>query len=99
MSQTRREALKLAGAAVGGILLLPIGRLGARKDGPYWGYAVDTTKCIGCCACMRACRAENDVPEGYFRTWIERYQIKADGTVTVDAATRDDFVFAERDPD
>ena len=102
---TRREALKLAGASLG-LLLLPIGPLRAEGEKPpagahqpYWGYAIDTTKCIGCCACMRACREENDVPEGFFRTWIERYQIKEDGTVTVDAATKDDFVFAERDPD
>jgi tetrathionate reductase subunit B len=103
---TRRDALKLIGAGIGGLLLIPVGRLdasgkpvggGARGDGePFWGYAVDTTKCIGCCACMRACRAENDVPEGFFRTWIERYQIFADGSVEVDAATRDDYVFEER---
>ncbi len=108
---SRRDALKLIGgglAALGGILLIPIGRVnaeGERVEGapaphePYYGYAVDTTKCIGCCACMRACRAENDVPEGYFRTWIERYQIKDDGTVEVDTATHDNFVFTERSTD
>jgi Fe-S-cluster-containing dehydrogenase component len=59
-----------------------------------WGYAVDTTRCIGCCACMRACRAENDVPPGVFRTWIERYQVDAKGEVRVDAAVGDTPVFA-----
>jgi tetrathionate reductase subunit B len=103
--QTRREALRLVGATLG-LVLIPIGKLradpeaGKRQgeydwDKHYWGYAVDTTKCIGCCACMRACRAENDVPEGFFRTWIERYQIGADGQVTVDVATDDNFVFKE----
>ena len=105
--RSRREALKLMGAGLG-LLLIPIGRIRAAGDEKpsdydwdkhYWGYAVDTTKCIGCCACMRACRAENDVPEGYFRTWIERYQIGPDGKVTVDVATDDDFIFKELEGD
>jgi len=25
--------------------------------------------------CVRACQTENDVPEGYFRTWVERYHV------------------------
>ena len=46
---TRREALKLAGASLG-LLLLPIGPLRAEGEKPpagahqpYWGYAIDTT--------------------------------------------------------
>jgi len=105
--RSRREALQLMGAGLG-LLFIPIGRIRAAGDEKpsdydwekhYWGYAVDTTKCIGCCACMRACRAENDVPEGYFRTWIERYQIGPDGKVTVDVATDDDFIFKELEGD
>jgi Fe-S-cluster-containing dehydrogenase component len=65
----------------------------------FWGYAVDTTTCIGCCACMRACRAENDVPRGYFRTWVERYRIAPtdpdeDPEVAVDIALNDRHRFA-----
>ena len=44
-------------------------------DEHLWAYLVDTTKCIGCGSCARACKAENDVPEGFFRTWIERYVV------------------------
>jgi tetrathionate reductase subunit B len=36
---------------------------------------IDVTKCIGCGNCVRACAAENDVPEGYFRTWVEHYHV------------------------
>ena len=39
----------------------------------WWGMLLDITKCIGCGNCVRACAMENDVPDGYFRTWIERY--------------------------
>jgi Fe-S-cluster-containing dehydrogenase component len=61
----------------------------------YWGYAIDSTKCIGCNSCMRACRAENDVPKGFNRTWVERYQVSPNGDVRVDAPKGDDYVFEE----
>lgn len=49
---------------------------GAFNPGDYdWGFVVDTTVCIGCGSCVRACSLENDVPSGYYRTWIERYEI------------------------
>jgi tetrathionate reductase subunit B len=38
-------------------------------------YLVDLRKCIGCGSCVRACSKENNVPDGYFRTWVERYQV------------------------
>ena len=37
---------------------------------------IDIDKCIGCGNCVRACSKENNVPQGYFRTWVERYQIE-----------------------
>ena len=39
----------------------------------WWAMTIDIQKCIGCGNCVRACAAENDVPEGFVRTWIERY--------------------------
>ncbi|KPQ42266.1 MAG: 4Fe-4S binding domain protein, partial [Candidatus Methanoperedens nitroreducens] len=44
----------------------------------FWGYVVDTRKCIGCGRCANACKLENHVPfdEEVYRTWIERYRVK-----------------------
>ncbi|MFN7923905.1 MAG: 4Fe-4S dicluster domain-containing protein [Bryobacteraceae bacterium] len=41
----------------------------------WWGMTIDLSKCIGCGNCVRACARENDVPDGFYRTWVERYQI------------------------
>lgn len=62
-----------------------------------WGMLLDATKCIGCTACMRGCRAENDVPEGRTRTWIERYRLFADGRVEVDAPLEPRYEFPQHD--
>ena len=35
-----------------------------------WAMTVDTRLCVGCHACVLACKAENDVPDGYCRDWI-----------------------------
>jgi len=44
----------------------------------WWGMIIEIDKCIGCGNCVRACAKENDVPDGYFRTWVERYQVTED---------------------
>jgi len=54
-------------------------------DNYDWGYLVDTTRCIGCGTCVRACKVENDVPSSYFRTWVERYEIGEQEHVYVDS--------------
>jgi tetrathionate reductase subunit B len=50
-----------------------------------WIYVIDITKCIGCGSCVRACAAENDVPDHYFRTWIERYMVSRTGASLIDS--------------
>jgi Fe-S-cluster-containing dehydrogenase component len=36
-----------------------------------YGFLIDHRRCIGCHACTVACKAENDVPVGSFRTWVK----------------------------
>ena len=51
----------------------------------FCNFIVNTTKCIGCGSCVRACRNENHVPGGYYRTWIERYTESEDHELFVDS--------------
>lgn len=44
-----------------------------------YAFVVDTSKCIGCGKCVEACSIENQVPEGAYRTWVERYVITDEG--------------------
>jgi Fe-S-cluster-containing dehydrogenase component len=46
-----------------------------RKAEHWWGMIIDIDKCIGCGNCVRACAQENGVPDHFFRTWVERYQV------------------------
>lgn len=55
-------------------------------DAEHWyGMAIDLKKCIGCGRCAQACKIENDVPDHpfYFRTWIEQYTVREDGSLHI----------------
>jgi len=55
---------------------------------PYahnWAYLIDINKCIGCGMCVRGCKKENNVPDGCFRTWIERYFIEEGKPTQIDS--------------
>ena len=36
-----------------------------------YGFVIDQNRCIGCHACTVACKEENQVPVGVFRTWVK----------------------------
>lgn len=57
------------------------------KRGKWYGIGIDIDKCIGCGKCAAACKLENDVPQKpfYYRSWVEQYTIKNDGTVKVES--------------
>jgi Fe-S-cluster-containing dehydrogenase component len=86
MSMTRRDmlikstkAILLTGAAATAWEYVLAGNAEAapnyKATEHWWAMIIDIDKCIGCGNCVRACAVENKVPEGYFRTWVERYHI------------------------
>jgi Fe-S-cluster-containing dehydrogenase component len=89
MNATRRDFLEIAGRVLflsGAARIAVENVLGAPVEMPdkykaadhWWGMIIDVSKCIGCGNCVRACAQENGVPQGYFRTWVERYHVKGE---------------------
>jgi Fe-S-cluster-containing dehydrogenase component len=37
---------------------------------PRYAMTMDSRRCVGCSACVIACKTENDLPAGAFRDWI-----------------------------
>jgi len=75
---TRRELIQIGGAALGiaaaGSMVrtgLARRESGASKPGRM-AMLIDLNRCFGCQACSVACKSENGVPLGNFRTWVSQ---------------------------
>jgi len=99
---SRRKFIKLGlGTAIGaGTMLTETGKLIVAAPQSYdsktrYAFLVDTTKCVGCGFCVKACKVENEIPyeANASRTWVERYVVMNDGHVYADSpkAGRDGF--------
>ena len=62
-----------------------------------YAYVIRIDRCNGSGKCVQACSSENAVPEGLFRTWIERY-VKTGEGVYVDSPNGGMDGFAEVEP-
>ncbi|MEO5356334.1 MAG: 4Fe-4S dicluster domain-containing protein [Nitrospirae bacterium YQR-1] len=65
-----------------------------------WAFVVDTTKCVGCGMCAKACKLENEIPfeAEVQRTWVERYIQTKDGEVIIDSPRGARYGFTSNDP-
>lgn len=64
--KSRRHFLQGGLLAAAGALLP---RTGCAEEAPQWVMLIDLNRCLGCQACVMACKAVHDVP-GQFRTRI-----------------------------
>lgn len=96
MACTRREFLKKSAACtlasalpIGSIVFLTPEEVKAAitDTKTRWAFLVDTTKCVGCGLCVKACKNENEIPYDaeITRTWVERYIMTKDGEVHIDS--------------
>ncbi len=105
---SRRRFLKYAASGAATVLMVYIPGATAghrysriwkqRSKEHQWAYVIDAGKCIGWGGCVRACKRENNVPDGVFRTWIERYIVTEDG-VHVDSPNGGLGGFHQADPE
>lgn len=40
-----------------------------------YGFVINNRSCIGCHACSTACKSENEVPLGVYRTWVKYTEV------------------------
>jgi tetrathionate reductase subunit B len=70
----RRSFVKIAGCSIAAGTVPATGALGAPIKGqgtPKYSMVMDTRKCIGCMACVAACKSENSIPLGVTRTRVD----------------------------
>ncbi|HEX9861554.1 MAG TPA: 4Fe-4S dicluster domain-containing protein [Nitrospirota bacterium] len=93
----KRSIVAIAGAAIplSALTLVNPRKLLAANPELRWAFLVDTTTCVGCGFCVKACKLENGIPydANVTRTWVERYVVTKDGKVHADSpkGARDGF--------
>jgi tetrathionate reductase subunit B len=71
----RREFLKLgAGVLAGAAAAGPAALCGAGAAAAKLGFVIDLRRCSGCMACAVACKTENDVVLGKFRSGVKSHE-------------------------
>lgn len=78
---SRRSVLRgaVTAATIGAVLpLLRTDRVSATEHEPVirpgrMGMVIDLERCVGCHACTNVCKAENNVPLGKYRDWVEEH--------------------------
>jgi len=107
---SRRDFFKAGAIIAGGVAVTasfnPVDGLlfaaePTRGKGKWYGIGIDINKCIGCGKCALACKLENNVPMDpfYFRSWVEQYTIKNDGTILVESPNGGIDGFSQPVPD
>ena len=74
---SRRKFLKGLGVTAAAVAtvgstaaLTPAARAARKKKTARYGMVIDLKKCFGCHACSVACKAQFDVPLGFWRSWV-----------------------------
>ena len=95
----RRRFLKVLGAAGVAAAITPEALAAAEAEGDPYGVLVDTTVCVGCKTCEKACAEAHGLPEppeGYHKTTSETQLCAVDAYESDDERVEMGYVFVKR---